>query len=192
MPRNPYDRLAKVPSFDVSSTDVKDGEELAVPHRTGIFGAGGQDVSPQLSWEGFPAGTQSFAITVYDPNAPTPSGFYHWAVMDIPVTTTSLERVRVTTRVPGSRREPFNYRMTPGSADSSGPLRRPATEGATTTSRFTRLTCPAWASTLGRHRRSSVSTCRCTLWAGQSSPPGMRCPPSAATDVNHETSFDPE
>jgi Raf kinase inhibitor-like YbhB/YbcL family protein len=91
MPRNPYDRLAKVPSFDVSSTDVKDGEELAVPHRSGIFGAGGQDVSPQLSWEGFPAGTQSFAITVYDPNAPTPSGFYHWAVMDIPVTTTSLD-----------------------------------------------------------------------------------------------------
>ena len=91
MPRNPYDELARVPSFEVGSTDVKDGEEIPPPQRSGIFGAGGQDVSPQLSWSGFPEATRSFAITMYDPFAPTPSGFYHWAVADIPVTTTSLD-----------------------------------------------------------------------------------------------------
>jgi len=91
MPRNPYDELARVPAFEVGSTDVKDGEEIPPPQRSGIFGAGGQDVSPQLSWSGFPEATRSFAITMYDPFAPTPSGFYHWAVADIPVTTTSLD-----------------------------------------------------------------------------------------------------
>ena len=51
---------------------------------------GGQDISPQLAWSGFPAGTQSFVVSMYDPQAPTGSGFWHWVVADIPATTTSL------------------------------------------------------------------------------------------------------
>ncbi|WP_298207580.1 YbhB/YbcL family Raf kinase inhibitor-like protein [Ferrimicrobium sp.] len=88
---NPYDQIAVVPSFVVSSNDVADGMELPVPQRSGIFGAGGSDISPHLTWSGFPEGTKSFVVTVFDPMAPTGSGFWHWEVVDIPVSVTDLE-----------------------------------------------------------------------------------------------------
>ena len=72
-PPNPYDFLPQVPSFSVTSTDCSDGAELPTPCVSGVMGAGGEDRSPQLSWSGFPEGTKSFAVTVYDPDAPTAS-----------------------------------------------------------------------------------------------------------------------
>lgn len=51
---DPYERLPKVASFEVMSEDVRDGEQIPLPHLSGIFGAGGQDLSPQLSWGDFP------------------------------------------------------------------------------------------------------------------------------------------
>jgi Raf kinase inhibitor-like YbhB/YbcL family protein len=87
---NPYDFLPAVPAFSLTSTDISDGATLPTPQRSGIFGAGGEDVSPQLAWEGFPEQTQSFAVTVYDPDAPTASGFWHWAVANIPASVTEL------------------------------------------------------------------------------------------------------
>ncbi|MGB2941054.1 MAG: YbhB/YbcL family Raf kinase inhibitor-like protein [Candidatus Dormiibacterota bacterium] len=90
MHHDPYEFLPKLPAFQLTSTDVKDGEKLALPQVSGMLGAGGQDISPQLSWSGFPAETRGFAITVYDPDAPTLSGFWHWAVGDIPADVTAL------------------------------------------------------------------------------------------------------
>lgn len=88
---NPFERLPEVPSFTVSSTSVEDGKPFAAAQLSGLFGIpGGQDLSPQLSWSGAPAGTRSYAVTVYDPDAPTGSGFWHWAVTGIPAGTTSL------------------------------------------------------------------------------------------------------
>jgi Raf kinase inhibitor-like YbhB/YbcL family protein len=88
---NPFARLPEVPSFTVTSTTIADGEQLAPAQHSGAFGIpGGQDVSPQLSWTGAPEGTKSFAVTVYDPDAPTMSGFWHWAVVNVPATVTEL------------------------------------------------------------------------------------------------------
>lgn len=87
---NTYSYLEKVPTFTVTSTDVTDGAQLDPKHRSGILDAGGEDVSPQLSWSGFPPETKSFAVTVYDPSAPTGSGFWHWAVANIPASVTEL------------------------------------------------------------------------------------------------------
>jgi Raf kinase inhibitor-like YbhB/YbcL family protein len=87
---NPYDDLPVVPSFELKSDLVADGTTLPVAQRSGIFGAGGQDTSPDLEWSGFPADTRSFMITMYDPDAPTPSGFWHWAIINVPGDITSL------------------------------------------------------------------------------------------------------
>ena len=89
-PPLPLDFLPEVASFTVSSTDMRDGEPMDRAQVSGLLGAGGDDVSPQLSWSGFPAGTRSFAVTCHDPDAPTQSGFWHWAVANIPVGVTEL------------------------------------------------------------------------------------------------------
>src|SRR3954447_16210432 len=88
---DPFAGLPEVPSFTVSSTTLTEGGGTPAAQMSGLFGVpGGEDVSPQLSWSGAPEGTKSYAVTVYDPDAPTQSGFWHWAVADIPATVTEL------------------------------------------------------------------------------------------------------
>ena len=88
--KDPLARFGAVPLFTLTSDDIADDRPL--DRAQWGSGGGGGDISPQLSWNGFPAGTKSFAVTIHDPDAPTGSGFWHWAVFNIPVAVTSLER----------------------------------------------------------------------------------------------------
>ena len=92
MTNDPNWRLPEVPSFTLLSPDFEEGDTLPQWARSGIAGAGGEDRSPTLHWEGAPSGTKSFALTVYDPDAPTGSGFWHWAVFNLPAKVTSLSQ----------------------------------------------------------------------------------------------------
>lgn len=76
--------------FTLTSATLKDGATIGNDAVFNAFGCTGQNRSPALSWSGAPAGTKSFAITVYDPDAPTGSGWWHWTVVNIPATVTSL------------------------------------------------------------------------------------------------------
>jgi hypothetical protein len=76
--------------FSVTAPDFVSRGRVALSHVYNGMGCGGQNLSPALQWSNAPAGTKSFAVTMYDPDAPTGSGWWHWVMYNIPASTTSL------------------------------------------------------------------------------------------------------
>src|SRR5437899_12550902 len=83
---------ANAQSMSLTSTDLKEGATIANEQVFKGFGCTGTNVSPALSWSGAPAAAKSFAVTIYDPDAPTGSGWWHWVAFNIPAGTTSLPK----------------------------------------------------------------------------------------------------
>src|SRR5258708_24421269 len=83
---------ANAQSMTLTSADLKEGATITNEQVFNGFGCTGSNVSPPLSWSGAPSGTKSFAVTIYDPGAPTGSRWWHWVALNIPPATTSLPR----------------------------------------------------------------------------------------------------
>jgi Raf kinase inhibitor-like YbhB/YbcL family protein len=83
---------ADAQSLTLTSADIKEGATIANEQVFKGFGCTGGNISPALSWSGAPSGTKSFAVSMYDPDAPTGSGWWHWVVFNIPPGTTSLPK----------------------------------------------------------------------------------------------------
>ncbi len=75
-----------------SSSDIAENSTIGAEFLFNGAGCTGANVSPALSWSGAPTETRSFAITVYDPDAPSGSGWWHWMVYDIPANVASLSK----------------------------------------------------------------------------------------------------
>jgi hypothetical protein len=77
-------------AFSISSSNIKSGDTISDKHSFNGFGCNGENISPQIGWKNPPKDTKSFAILVYDPDAPTGSGWWHWVLVNIPVTYSEL------------------------------------------------------------------------------------------------------
>ena len=76
--------------FTLTRSDIKPNAMIDKRFEANVFGCSGQNKSPALKWSGAPKDAKSFAVTMYDPDAPTGSGWWHWSVINIPATTTEL------------------------------------------------------------------------------------------------------
>ena len=106
--------------FTLTSLDVKHGARVADKHVFNGFGCSGGNVSPALAWKNAPAGTKSFAVTVYDPDAPTGSGWWHWVVFNLPASTTSL---------PAGAGDGSGSKLPPGTVESRTDFGKPGWGG---------------------------------------------------------------
>lgn len=125
---DPYSRLPQVPSFELTSTGFADGDELPGRH-----GFADENLSPALAWSGAPEGTKSFLVSCFDPDAPTPSGFWHWFAVGVPADVSSLEQGAgsASGSLPAGV---LQLRNDYGSADFGGAAPRPGTTRTATSS----------------------------------------------------------
>jgi Raf kinase inhibitor-like YbhB/YbcL family protein len=98
-------------AFEISSPAIGGNGTVPLKHTANAFGCTGENISPSLVWKDVPADAKSLALTMYDPDAPTGSGFWHWLVVNIPVSTTEL---------PEGAGEPGNGKLPPGSVQARG------------------------------------------------------------------------
>ena len=82
--------VVQAAGFTLASPTIKPGSMLTKAQVFNGFGCSGDNISPELRWSGAPAGTKSLAVTVYDPDAPTGSGWWHWVVINLPADSTGL------------------------------------------------------------------------------------------------------
>ncbi len=162
LPVRPVQFLPELPTFTLTSESITDGQPLSNDQVSGIMGAGGSDVSPQLSWSGFPETTRSFAVTMYDPDAPTASGFWHWAVANLPATVTDLPAGVGDGSSSGFPGDALTLANDAGLKRFIGAAPPPVTARTGTSSSCTRSTWRSWICPSRPHRPTSASTCSAT------------------------------
>ena len=119
----------------------------------------GRNISPSLSWSGFPAKAKNFAVTLFDPDAPTGSGWWHWVVLGIPAAVTKLEAGAAGTGGSGLPEGAFHVRNDYMVKDFGGAAPRKETRRTVTCSRYMRSTWSRWASATRSHLPWPASPC---------------------------------
>jgi len=149
---------AHAQGFTLSSPAVTEGGTLQAENIYNSFGCTGNDISPALNWTGAPAGTKSYAVTLYDPDAPTGSGFWHWSMFDIPATASGVVKDAGNPAPISRRRAASRSATTTARSATAAPARQRATSRTTTSSRSSRWTLRRSDPRPTPRRRWSAST----------------------------------